>query len=273
MRIIKPPQINCLIMMITAIIGLIFNLIIAKCLDHRNSQHHRNHKHEGSKEEKINENNIEKAATKGKEEKEENNDYKIDSFSGNVTNDPSKTSSSVKDFENVKSEEPLLDSKKSELKKKFSKNINIRAAMIHVIGDILQSIGVLLASIILFIFPSFKIVDPICTFLFSIIVGFTTIPIISDSLSILMEGTPLDIDYLSIKKDIEEIEGVSSVHDLHIWSICPRKKSLTVHIISNNQQKVMENALTICCEKYKISHSTIQVENPINNHKCFNHLH
>jgi len=54
-------------------------------------------------------------------------------------------------------------------------NVNIRAAMIHVIGDLIQSIGVLIASIVIYFYPSMNILDPICTFLFSIIVIFTTV--------------------------------------------------------------------------------------------------
>ena len=73
-------------------------------------------------------------------------------------------------------------------------NMNIRAALIHVIGDLCQSIGVTIAGLIIFLKPELHIIDPICTFLFSIIVFFTTIPIMKDCLRIIMEGTPLDID-------------------------------------------------------------------------------
>eukprot|EP00116_Pleurobrachia_bachei_P007124 sb/3467386/ len=68
-------------------------------------------------------------------------------------------------------------------------NINVRAAFIHVVGDFIQSIGVLVAAIIIRIKPDWKIVDPICTFLFAILVLFTTINILKDALSVLMEGT------------------------------------------------------------------------------------
>ena len=66
-------------------------------------------------------------------------------------------------------------------------NINIRAAVVHVIGDMLQSIGVIIAAILITINDDFKIADPICTYLFSILVIITTIPVFRDCMRILME--------------------------------------------------------------------------------------
>lgn len=62
------------------------------------------------------------------------------------------------------------------------RNINVHAAFIHVLGDILQSIGVFVAALIIFFYPEYKIADPICTFIFSVLVMFTTFSIIGDAL-------------------------------------------------------------------------------------------
>ena len=83
--------------------------------------------------------------------------------------------------------------------------MNIRAALIHVIGDLCQSIGVTIAGLIIYLKPDLHIIDPICTFLFSIIVFMTTVPIIKDCVRILMEGTPMEIDTQAI---IEEMQIV-----------------------------------------------------------------
>ena len=77
--------------------------------------------------------------------------------------------------------------------------------MIHVIGDILQSIGVITASVVVFFFPQYLIADPICTFFFSILVVFTTVPIIIDCIRVLMEGTPIDIDINALLKDLTNV--------------------------------------------------------------------
>lgn len=80
-----------------------------------------------------------------------------------------------------------------------------------------QSIGVIIASICIKIWPDAKIIDPICTFVFCFIVLLTTIPIIIDCIGILLESTPSGINNKKIKEALEKVEGVVEVHDLHIW--------------------------------------------------------
>jgi len=74
--------------------------------------------------------------------------------------------------------------------------MNIRAAIIHIIGDIVQSIGVVIAALVIFFFPEAHIADPICTLLFTVLCIFTTIPIFIDCMSVLMEATPKQVDVL-----------------------------------------------------------------------------
>ena len=94
-------------------------------------------------------------------------------------------------------------------------NINIRAAVVHVVGDMLQSIGVIIASIIIKYNPSASIADPICTYLFSILVIVTTIPVFKDCLRVLMESSPQDVNVLELKSKIKQIDrtqGISLDH-------------------------------------------------------------
>ena len=69
-------------------------------------------------------------------------------------------------------------------------NVNIKAAIIHVIGDIIQSIGVVIAALVIFYKPEWNIIDPICTFVFSVIVMFTTVGITKQCVTVLMEAVP-----------------------------------------------------------------------------------
>lgn len=78
--------------------------------------------------------------------------------------------------------------------KKANSNLNVRAAMIHMVGDLIQSIGVIIAGVIILFYPDWIILDPIITFGFSIIVFTTTVDVTKDCYSILMELTPEDID-------------------------------------------------------------------------------
>jgi zinc transporter 2 len=77
--------------------------------------------------------------------------------------------------------------------------------MIHIIGDIVQSIGVIIAAVIIYFFPKFHIIDPIMTIIFSIIVMITTIPIIKQCIYVIMQGTPPGIDLIEVKKVLEEV--------------------------------------------------------------------
>lgn len=83
--------------------------------------------------------------------------------------------------------------------------MNMRAAVIHLVGDIVQSIGVVIAAIIIYCKPTWVIIDPICTFIFTILVLFTTIPIFRDCVTVLMEASPQGIDVEQCYKDIENV--------------------------------------------------------------------
>jgi zinc transporter 2 len=139
-------------------------------------------------------------------------------------------------------------------------NLNMRAAVLHVIGDVLQSAGVIVAGCIIYFFPHCSIADPICTLLFSVIVMFTTIPIVKSCLSILMEATPETIDSSEIEQDLRNLDSVIDLHDLHIWSISSGKVSLSVHLIGEDSQSILQKAQKLLKDKYGIFHSTVQIE-------------
>jgi solute carrier family 30 (zinc transporter), member 2 len=109
-------------------------------------------------------------------------------------------------------------------------NINIRAAVVHVIGDMIQSIGVIIAAALIYIWPEYKFADPICTYLFSILVILTTVPVFRDCVRILMESTPKGLEPEKLRKRILSVHGVTQVTDLHVWALAGNKNVLTAHI-------------------------------------------
>jgi len=115
-----------------------------------------------------------------------------------------------------------------------SQNANIKAALVHIIGDILQSVGVVIAAIIIKIWPQAQIADPICTILFAVIVCFTTYPVIKTCVAILMERAPSSIDIDELAAEFKDLEGVKDVHDLHVWSLTEGKPSMSAHISGEN---------------------------------------
>lgn len=136
----------------------------------------------------------------------------------------------------------------------------MRAAFIHIIGDLIQSIGVVIAAIIIMIDSDLILADPICTFICSVLVFFTTIPILKDCMLVLMEASPPEIDVAALEKDLKENSGAMSIHDLHVWSISVGKHSLSVHMEGVDSLSILKKATEICHKKYKILHTTIQVE-------------
>ncbi|CAO3587842.1 unnamed protein product [Absidia cylindrospora] len=149
-------------------------------------------------------------------------------------------------------------------------NINLRAAALHVIGDLLASIGILISSIILLVNPKLTIVDPICTFIFSLLVLYTTYHLVKDSLAVLMEGVPQHIKPEQIEKSLLQVPGVVAVHDLHVWVLSPGKSSLTAHIsiereAFNRYDDILTKSQRIICDMYGVHHSTLQIESDQSN--------
>merc|ERR1712135_264843 len=79
-------------------------------------------------------------------------------------------------------------------------NVNVRAAFIHVVGDFISSLGVLVAALVIYFKPEYKIVDPICTFIFSVLVLGTTIRILRDTMNVLMGGLPKGVDFQVVRE-------------------------------------------------------------------------
>ena len=109
----------------------------------------------------------------------------------------------------------------------------MRAAIIHMVGDMIQSAGVIIAAIIIYIKPEWTIADPICTFLFSILVMFTTVPIFKDCMRILMESAPDDIDTVEVFTALRDLDCVDEVHDFHLWALSDEKPIFTAHVVSS----------------------------------------
>ena len=247
-RIANPEDVNGFVMLITAIGGLVANLIMASLLGH--GHHHHGHSHGDSHDHSH---NHQHAHEEG-ENKSHNHPH---THSQSQDSDPN---------------QEVQESKKDH---HHEKNLNMRAAFIHVLGDSLQSVGVIIAGIIIYVKPEYKIADPICTLLFCVIVLFTTIPILRDCLRILMEASPKGLEIDSVCESLKDVEDVIDVHDLHIWSLSAGKLSLSCHLVSNEHKDVLDRASKLLKEKYGIGHITIQVEggDSTEDFECENELH
>ncbi|CAI0539955.1 unnamed protein product [Linum tenue] len=160
-------------------------------------------------------------------------------------------------------EESELDLVLGSPKKAKLLNINIQGAYLHVMADLIQSVGVMIAGAVIWAKPEWLIVDLICTLVFSTFVLFTTLPMLMDIFNILMERTPRDINLVRLENDLKCIRGVREIHDIHVWSMTVGKRVLTCHVIAEPEASAREmvNRIKDHCEKmYGICHCTIQIE-------------
>lgn len=141
-------------------------------------------------------------------------------------------------------------------------NVNLGSAYLHVLGDALGSVGAIVAGLLMYLF-NWYIADPIISVLVALLILRSAWGVIKLSIHILMEGTPLAIDQDGVKETLEGIEGVQNVHDLHIWTITSGLDSLSCHLLIDDKkdcQMILQEAINLIESRYKILHTTIQVE-------------
>ncbi len=151
---------------------------------------------------------------------------------------------------------------------KDSNNMNIKAAVIHVMGDLLGSVAAIGSAIIIY-FTGWNIVDPILSVLICIILIPSTYLLLKRSMHILLEGVPENIDFYAVGKKLEETKGVKAVHDLHIWTLDSKNLALSAHITIENLsswQDVLNECEAMLYKDFEIIHTTLQPEEE-NTHK------
>ena len=105
-----------------------------------------------------------------------------------------------------------------------------------------------------------KIADPIVTFIFAIIVLFTTLRVVKDCIFVLMEGTPAELNLEEFEQMLKDVPEVVEVHDLHVWSLGVGKPSMSAHMYTDGDTGAVLKRATRICRQFGIFHSTIQVE-------------
>jgi len=142
-------------------------------------------------------------------------------------------------------------------------DLNLRSAFLHVLGDVIASLGVILAAIIIWR-TNWTWVDPLVSALIGLIILISSWRVLKSSLHIFLEGVPEGMSVNDIAKAINGIEGVIEVHDLHVWSLCSGHVALSAHVITDDNS-MGKNAslmkdLKSGLRSYGIEHTTIQFE-------------
>lgn len=143
-------------------------------------------------------------------------------------------------------------------------NINMRAAYVHILSDVLGSAAALLAGALIY-YKGLHIADPILTLFITLLILIFTWKLTRQTMHILMQGTPANIDADHVAASIREHPKVKDLHDLHIWNIATGIDSLTVHVVLKEptvDDQVSHDLYRHLKDTYKLDHITVQVESP-----------
>ena len=146
-----------------------------------------------------------------------------------------------------------------------SESLNVKGAYFEVMSDMLGSLGVIIAALVV-MFTGWRLADPIIGAGIGLFIVPRTWFLMRQAIHILMEGTPPEIDLVLLEGAIKEIPGVVSVHDLHVWTITSGLDSLSCHVVIADMARARETLLAAndCMKtRFNLSHSTIQIEDPV----------
>lgn len=141
-------------------------------------------------------------------------------------------------------------------------NLNARAALIHVIGDLVSSLAALIAGAVIYV-TGWVLIDPILSLVIAGLILMTTLRLLRDTLHVLMEGVPAAVDFAEIGNALAAIAGVIAVHDLHVWSITPDSVALSAHMEIENLAdwpRILARSRQLLHERFGIDHVTLQPE-------------
>lgn len=147
---------------------------------------------------------------------------------------------------------------------RHEENLNVKSAVIHMLGDAAASAGVIIGGIIIY-FTNWIIIDPILSVGIAVLIAFSAWRIVKQTIGILMEGTPRSVNTEEIEEVVLSVPGVNNLHDLHIWAITSGVNALSCHIVMDGHltisdcQSVLRNVEDKLKEK-NIDHTTIQIE-------------
>lgn len=141
-------------------------------------------------------------------------------------------------------------------------SLNMKGAYFEVLSDMLTSIGVIIAGIIM-LTTGWYYADPIISAGIGLFILPRTWALLKDAVGVLLEGTPSDVDLAKLRESLANIEGVAGVHDLHVWSLTSGVNAMSVHAVlaeTAEHDDVLARVHEHCTEEFKITHVTVQTE-------------
>jgi cobalt-zinc-cadmium efflux system protein len=153
------------------------------------------------------------------------------------------------------------------------KDLNVKAAFMHLVADALISLGVVISGIIIY-FTGMTIIDPAFSIIIALVIMYMTLKILRNSIQMALDGVPDSIEMEKIESDIKLIGGIEDIHHVHIWSLSTSDHALTGHIAVNKEISIedlepLKESVRKVLKKHGISHSTLEFE--MSGENCNNH--
>lgn len=147
------------------------------------------------------------------------------------------------------------------------------AAYLHILGDLLLSVGVVISSVIIYVWPTdkypwSKYFDPACTLIFSVIICYTCKDVLRQGIFILMEGAPEAVETGNMLKELKGLEHVVTIHDYHCWTLSKGKYSMSAHLVVERDAMTVLAKATQVAKNYGIEYVTIQMEDQTMDASC-----
>jgi len=143
-------------------------------------------------------------------------------------------------------------------------SMNVRGAFLHVLGDTLSSVGVLVGAGVMWM-TGWYAVDPLISVLISVVIVVGAVRLVRDAVDVLLEAVPAHVDMPVVKELLLKVQGVRDVHDLHVWTIASGMYALSAHLVVDdpmvcNNDEILEAVKHELFDRFGIDHTTIQIE-------------
>jgi len=143
-------------------------------------------------------------------------------------------------------------------------SLNVRGALLHVLGDLLGSVAAIAAGVMI-TWRGWIWADPVFSVVISVLIIYSSWRLVADAVNVLLEGTPSHINAAAVEEAMRTVAGVRAVHDLHIWTITSGRHAVTAHVVINDASasyRILREVREMLARSFALTHSTIQIEDP-----------
>ncbi|MDB4968809.1 MAG: cation efflux family protein [Myxococcales bacterium] len=154
-----------------------------------------------------------------------------------------------------------------------SHSLNVKGAYLHILGDTLSSLAVLMGGAVMYFLRGSYWLDPALSILIGLFILYSSYALVRDAVDVLLEAVPRDVDLAGVTHTIDRLPHVVAVHDLHVWTITSGLFALSAHIVvrgvdTDARDQLITTLKTLLAENFKISHTTLQIESESFDHEC-----